>query len=225
MKLYSGPLSMFGAKAEIALREKGVECEVEMVPFSIRHRYSPRHPVVARVNPKGQVPVLVDGTLELFESTLICEYLEEVYPAPPLWPATARERARARLLEVESDEVFFPRVFALQGLQQELDGAAANAIRLDARAHYDRLEARLSAAPFVAGEHYSFADIAALMAHFFAAFLGAETAEDHVHLRDWRRRIAQRPAVAPVLDRMGRCLSGAGLTPAFGAAPNSIEQS
>jgi glutathione S-transferase len=69
--LYSGPLSMFGAKAEIALREKGVAFELVMVPFDKSDRYEPRHPEVLRVNPKRQVPVLIHGDLELFDSTLI----------------------------------------------------------------------------------------------------------------------------------------------------------
>ena len=64
MKLYSGPLSMFGAKVEIALREKGVEFELVMVAFAQAQGYSPRHPEVLRVNPKRQVPVLIDGDVE-----------------------------------------------------------------------------------------------------------------------------------------------------------------
>ena len=58
MKFYSGPLSMFGAKAEIALREKGFDFELEMVPFEMKVLYEPKHPEVVRINPKRQVPVL-----------------------------------------------------------------------------------------------------------------------------------------------------------------------
>ena len=69
LSLYSGPLSMFGAKAEIALREKGVDFELVMVPFDKSDRYEPRHKEVLRINPKRQVPVLVHGDVELFDST------------------------------------------------------------------------------------------------------------------------------------------------------------
>jgi glutathione S-transferase len=55
IRIYSGPLSMFGAKAEIALREKGLDFELIMVPFV--SAYEPKHPEVVRVNPKQQVPV------------------------------------------------------------------------------------------------------------------------------------------------------------------------
>jgi glutathione S-transferase len=62
LRLLSGPLSMFGAKAEIALHEKGLAFALEMVPFAKGDRYDPKHPEVARINPKGQVPVLTTAT-------------------------------------------------------------------------------------------------------------------------------------------------------------------
>jgi glutathione S-transferase len=112
MKLYSGPLSMFGAKAEIALREKGLDFDLVMVPFDPARGYEPKHPEVRRINPKSQVPVLVDGELEIFDSTQIFEYLEDRHPVPPLWPHDPVARARARLLELRSDEVYSPTSFA-----------------------------------------------------------------------------------------------------------------
>src|SRR4029079_17368572 len=90
MKLYSGPLSMFGAKAEIAALEKGLDVDREFVPFALATLYDPKHPVVARVNPKQQVPVLVDGDLELFDSTQLFEFFEDVKPHAPLWPRCVR---------------------------------------------------------------------------------------------------------------------------------------
>ncbi len=93
MKLYSGPLSMFGAKAEIALREKSILFDLEMVPFEMKTLYEPKHPEVVRINPKRQVPVLVDGDLELFDSTQIFEYLESLKRDPALWPSEPKARA------------------------------------------------------------------------------------------------------------------------------------
>ncbi len=84
MKLYSGPLSMFGAKAEIAAREKGIDFELVMVPFEMKTLYQPKHPEVRRINPKQQVPVLADGELEIFDSTQIFEYFETLKPEPSL---------------------------------------------------------------------------------------------------------------------------------------------
>ena len=94
MKIISGPLSMFGAKVEMAAHEKGIDFELVMVPFSQRRGYDPKHPDVLRINPKRQVPVLIDGDL-VFDSTQIFEYLEDLKPDPALWPAhPARARSR-----------------------------------------------------------------------------------------------------------------------------------
>jgi glutathione S-transferase len=77
MLLYSGPLSLFSRKVEIALGEKGLKFERIMVPFTQERGYQPKHPEVLRINPKAQVPVLIDDNLELYDSTLIFEYLED----------------------------------------------------------------------------------------------------------------------------------------------------
>lgn len=206
MKLYSGPVSMFGAKAEIAVLEKGIACERELVPFSLATLYDPKHPVVARVNPKAQVPVLVDGDLEIYDSTQIFEYLEDACPTPPLWPRDPRERARARLVELESDEVFFPNVITLMPRQraQAGDGVVEQALR-DIEAFYRRSDARLEGREHFAGA-FSYADIAFFMAQFFATFLGAPPPAGLGHLAAWRSRVAARDSVRTVAGAMGAYL-------------------
>ena len=80
MTLYSGPLSMYGAKAQIAALEKELPVRLVMVPFTVDHRYEPKHPEILRVNPKGQVPVLIHDGVEIFDSTQIFEYFEHLQP-------------------------------------------------------------------------------------------------------------------------------------------------
>lgn len=209
MKLFSGPLSMFGAKAEIAAREKGLEFELVMVPFEMATLYQPKHPEVLRINPKRQVPVLVDGDLELFDSTQIFEYLETVRPEPALWPAEPKARARARLLEHKSDEIYFPPIVRLMGLQNAPDDPAAVAARAASVAFYDEMERTLGAGQWLAGS-YSYADIAFYMAQLFGARMGAPMDEMHPGLLAWRDRMGARPAVAQVAGAMGRYLLGQG---------------
>src|SRR5262245_25251505 len=117
LTIYSGPLSMFGAKVQIAALEKHLDFELVMVPYDSRQGYGPKHPEVLPINPKRQVPVLVHGDLELFDSTQIFEYLEDLQPEPRLWPAEPAARARARGLEHLSDEVYFPHIIRLMSLQ------------------------------------------------------------------------------------------------------------
>ena len=108
MKLYSGPLSLFTAKVRIALGEKRLDYERIEVGWSFEHRYRPHHPEVAALNPKGEVPVLVDGDCVVYDSTLILEYLDDRYPELPLRPAEPSGRARCRQLEAAADELLFP---------------------------------------------------------------------------------------------------------------------
>lgn len=203
MKLYSGPLSMFGAKVEIAAHEKGIDLDLEMVPFDPARGYEPKHPEVVRINPKRQVPVLVDGDLELFDSTQIFEYLEDVKPDPALWPREPGARARARLLEHRSDEVYFPHVIRLMGLEETPDAPDAKRARDAAAEYYRQMEAVLAGREFLAGPH-SFADIAFYMAQVFGARKGAPMTSDTPRLLAWRDRMTSRPAVRKVVGAMAR---------------------
>jgi glutathione S-transferase len=215
MKLYSGPLSMFGAKAEIAALEKGLDFELIMVPFEMKTLYQPKHPEVLRINPKRQVPVLIDGDLELFDSTQIFEYFEAVKPEPALWPAEPKARARARLLEHKSDEIYFPSVVRLMGLQATPDDPAAVEARAAAASFYDERERGLGSGEWLAGS-YTYADIAFYMAQLFGERMGAPMADSHPRLEAWRARMSARPAVRKVAGAMGHYLLSQGRKlPAF----------
>jgi glutathione S-transferase len=207
--LYSGPLSMFGAKAQIAALEKGLDIDVVMVPYDSKQGYEPKHPEVLRINPKRQVPVLVHGALEIFDSTQIFEYLEDLQPEPPLWPRDAQVRARARLLEHKSDEVYFPHVIRLMGLQSELEGEAAVAAIAGAQNYYVEMERLLESQEFLAGE-YSFADIAFYMAALFGERQGALVTQSTPRLLAWRKRMTERTAVRTVAGAMGKWLASVG---------------
>ena len=207
--LYSGPLSMFGAKAEIAALEKGIAVDVVMVPFDMDRLYEPKHPEVLRINPKRQVPVLVDGEVEIFDSTQIFEYFEELKPEPPLWGRGLAERARARRLEIMSDEVYFPHVVRLMGLQERLADPAAIAALASAAQFYERFEAEIGDRQWLAGD-YGFADIAFFMAQLFGERMGARLPETAPRLVAWRRRMLQRPPVRQVAGTMAAYLTSVG---------------
>jgi glutathione S-transferase len=205
MTLYSGPLSMFGAKVHIAALEKNLPVSVVMVPFTMDHRYEPKHAEVARVNPKRQVPVLIHDDVEIFDSTQIFEYFEHLQPQPPLWPAQPAARARARLLELKSDEVFFPHVIRLMSLQDRLGEAAAQEAVAQATRYYELLDATLEGGDFLAGE-YTYADIAFYMAQLFAARVGAPMTAATPRLMAWRETLTARPAVNQVVRKFHESL-------------------
>jgi len=206
--LYSGPLSMFGAKVQIAALEKGLDFRLVMVEYDSQRGYNPKHPEVLRINPKQQVPVLVHGDLELFDSTQIFEYLEDLQPAPALWPGDIRQRARARRLEHESDEVYFPHVIRLMGLQDNLrDPIAVVAIEA-ARAYYAQMEDLLTESAWLAGD-YSFADIAFYMASLFGERQSAPMTAATPKLLEWRDHMTRRSAVRRVVSAMATWLKAA----------------
>ncbi len=206
---------MFGAKAEIAAREKGLDFELVMVPFEMKTLYQPKHPEVLRVNPKRQVPVLIDGDLEIFDSTHIFEYLETIKPEPALWPAEPKARARTRLLEHKSDEVYFPPIVRLMGLQATPNDPVAVEARAVALGYYDQMEKAIGSQLWLAGD-YSYADIAFYMAQIFGDRMGAPMTDAHPRLQAWRDRMGARPAVRRVAASMERYLQSQGRKlPAF----------
>lgn len=207
MKLYSGPLSLFSRKVEIALREKDLNVEREMVPFSQADGYFPKHPAVLKANPKGQVPVLVDGDLTLFDSTLINEYLEDAYPDPPILPGAPAMRARCRLLELTADEILLPLVARLmyrtepsdpdpKAQQAKVEEGKRAEAEIDAC--YKTLDRQLEDKEHFCGT-FSVADIAIFMVMAFAKRLGGPDHAHHGTLQAWYNRVAGRPAVAPIL--------------------------
>ena len=204
MLLYSGPLSLFSRKVEIALNEKALPFERVMVPFSQAAGYSPKHPAVLAANPKGQVPVLIDGDLTLFDSTLIFEYLEDAYPVPPLYPAGAGARARCRRLELTADEILLPPLVKLmyrttppdpdpeRQRAHEADGLRAEATILE---RYAGLEVELAGRDYFCGD-FSVADIALFMTLLFVLRLEGPQFTDHPILAAWYARMGSRAAVA-----------------------------
>jgi glutathione S-transferase len=215
VRLFSGPLSMFGAKVQIAAHEKNIDFELVMVPFTMKEGYAPKHPEVLRINPKRQVPVLIDGDLEIFDSTQIFEYLEDIKPHPALWPATSAARAWSRRLEHESDEVYFPHIIKLMQLWKTPLDPVAERARADAAAYYRTMESVLDDREFLGGA-YSFADIAFYMAQLFGARMGADMTSETPKLLQWRQRMTARPAVLNVVGPMADYLRGQGLSvPAF----------
>jgi glutathione S-transferase len=205
MKLYSGPLSLFTAKVRIALDEKGLEYELVSVPFSRASGYSPKHPDVLAMNPKGQVPVLVDGDISMYDSTLIFEYLEERYPEPPLFPRDIAQRVRCRQLEAASDEILFPSIWELiaetfyKSDPAERDGARIEKAKTSIAAHYDGLDRELSGREYLCGQ-FTVADIAYFMTIMFASTLGAPPAAVHANIAAWMGRVAARRAVGREIE-------------------------
>ncbi len=210
MKLYSGPLSLFSRKVEIALHEKGLAFERIPVPFTQTRGYSPRHPDVLAANPKGQVPVLVDRELALYDSTVILEYFEDAYPDPALYPKSPRERARCRLFDLFADEVMLaPLRFLMHRTEPKPDDLERwQAKEMKAReaepalaGHFAELDQELQGRDYLC-DAFSAADIAVFMTVFWTSRLGGPSLREHENLAGWYDRLSARPAFAKVVSEI-----------------------
>jgi glutathione S-transferase len=94
MDLYHNNMSTCAQKVRLVLREKGIEVTEHHVNLRAGEQNSPEY---LRLNPKGVVPTLVDRGQPIIESSVICEYIEDVAPQVPLRPADPLWRARMRL--------------------------------------------------------------------------------------------------------------------------------
>jgi glutathione S-transferase len=222
MRLYSGPLSLFTSKVRIALAEKGLAYERVEVGWSLAKRYEPHHPDVVALNPKRQVPVLVDGELAVYDSTVILEYLEDRHPEPPLYPAGAAARARCRQLEAAADEILFPHVWTLIDRGFYPAGAAGSdegahvAARAAIARFCDEREKDLADRAWLCGA-FSVADVATFVFLHVAGTLGAPAGPQHERLRGWLARCAARPAVAHEVAEMTAFVARILAPPAQGA--------
>jgi glutathione S-transferase len=105
LELYHSGTSVCAAKVRLVLEDKGLPWTGRYLDILVGEQFDPAY---LKLNPKGVVPTLVhDGTV-VRESTVICEYLDEVYAEPPLKPNDAAGRARMRLWTKLVDEELHP---------------------------------------------------------------------------------------------------------------------
>jgi glutathione S-transferase len=161
LTLYYGSGSPYAWRSQLALEHKALPYDLKVLSFSAGDT---RKPEFIALNPRHQVPVLVDSDFVLYESSAIAEYLEEAYPGrgAPLFPGDLRERAIARRLVLEVDNYAFKSSDGLleqafwtkpeerdaakiaQGRQQVIDELALFSKSM----HGEFLAGRLSAADF-----------------------------------------------------------------------------
>ncbi|RYF65524.1 MAG: glutathione S-transferase family protein, partial [Comamonadaceae bacterium] len=111
MKLYHGWLSSASRRVRLCLAEKGIAYESVPIDMGRQEHHSPAY---LAMNPNGQVPALrLDDGRSLYESSTICEYLDEVWPQPPLRPADAYARATMRNFVRWTDEKALPNLLIL----------------------------------------------------------------------------------------------------------------
>ena len=108
MQLYIGNknYSSWSMRPWVLMKQAGIPFDEVMVRFDAFSPGSKFKTSVARLNPAGRVPVLVDDGLAVWDTLAIAEYLAERFPDKQLWPADLRARARARSVCAEMHSGF-----------------------------------------------------------------------------------------------------------------------
>lgn len=101
IELYHNDMSVCAAKVRIALAEKGLEWKGYALNLRAGDALKPEY---LRLNPNGVVPTLVHDGHVVIESTVICEYLDDLWPETPLRPRDPYARSRMRLWTKQLDE-------------------------------------------------------------------------------------------------------------------------
>ncbi|MGY3240420.1 MULTISPECIES: glutathione S-transferase family protein [unclassified Bradyrhizobium] len=193
LKLISHKLCPYVQRAVIALTEKGVPFERVDIDLANKPDW------FVKISPLGKVPVLVvtteKGEVALFESNVICEYIEETQGGAKLHPADALKRAEHRAWMEFGSAILGD----LWGLETTTDPGTFESKRQALAVKFARVEAALRAGPFFAGEAFSLVD--AVFAPVFRYFDLFDELTDHGILRDvakvraWRAELAKRPSV------------------------------
>ncbi len=105
LELYHAEPGANSLKPMLCLKEKGIDFISRYIDF---RKFEQHAPEFVRINPNGQVPVLVHDGRVITESTVINEYIEDVFPQHPLRPADPYERAQMRIWSKFVDECFCP---------------------------------------------------------------------------------------------------------------------
>lgn len=152
MKLYSGTSCPFSHRCRIVLFEKGMDFEILDVDIHSKPED------LAIMNPYNEVPVLVERELQLYESNIINEYIDERFPHPQLMPADPVMRARARLMLFNLERELFIHVKTLE--DSSATKKAQDAARVMIRDNLTQIAPLFTKQKFILGEEFSMLDVA-----------------------------------------------------------------
>lgn len=168
MRIIGSFVSPYVRKVLACMHLKGLPYEIDPItPFFGSDEFR-------RLSPLCRIPVLIDDGFSVSDSSVICDYLEEAYPDPPLLPKDPKDRARARWLEEFADtrlgdlfiwglfyqKIVHPLVWGEPGDHERV----AKVLAEDAPEALDYLESELPAGGWLFGD-FGLADIA--IASFF----------------------------------------------------------
>ncbi len=165
MTLFSDPQSLHSHRVRMVLAEKNVTCDI----IDVDPLHLPED--VMDLNPYGTVPTLVDRDLALYDSRIICEYLDERFPHPPLLPVDPVSRASSRLYMYRVENDWYGLVTQILA-----GGKAATKARKELREGLTAAAPILAHGPFFMSEEFSLVDASIAPLLWRLPVLGVELA-------------------------------------------------
>lgn len=165
-------------RARLVLAAKGVSYERVLV--------DPARPPedLVDLNPYASTPTLVDRDLTLFDTSVVCEYLDERYPHPPLMPIDPQSRARLRVAAVRIEKDWLTEVDIIRA-----GGRPADAARKRLRAHLLSSVPLFKAAKFFLNPEMSLADCLVAPVIWRLPWLGVELGREGKPVIDYGERL------------------------------------
>ena len=190
MVLYSGTTCPFSRRCRLVLFEKGMDFEIKDVDLFNKPEE------ISVMNPYGQVPILVERELTLYESNIINEYIDERFPHPQLMPADPVMRARARLFLFNFERELFVHV---QTLENSNNQKAIEKARLQIRDRLTQLAPILLKSKYMLGDEFSMLDVAIAPLLWRLDHYEIELPKSAAPLMKFAERIFSRPAYIEAL--------------------------
>jgi len=194
MVLYSGTTCPFSQRCRFVLFEKGMDFEIRDVDLYNKPED------ISIMNPYGQVPILVERDLILYESNIINEYIDERFPHPQLMPADPVMRARARLFLFNFERELFIHVQQLERREHNKDSAKLmDRARQQIRDRLTQLAPIFIKNKFMLGEDFSMLDVAIAPLLWRLDHYAIEMPKSAAPLMKYAERIFSRPAYIEAL--------------------------
>ena len=193
MVLYSGTTCPYSQRCRFVLFEKGLDFEIRDIDLFNKPED------IATMNPYGQVPILVERDLILYESNIIDEYIDERFPHPQLMPADPVMRACTRLFLNNFEKELFVHVSALENRSLAADEKRLERARSAIRDRLAQLAPMLLKNKYMLGDEFSMLDVAIAPLLWRLDHYGIELPKHAAPLQKYAERIFSRPAYIEAL--------------------------
>ena len=193
MVLYSGTTCPFSQRCRFVLFEKGMDFEIRDVDLYNKPED------ISIMNPYGQVPILVERDLILYESNIINEYIDERFPHPQLMPGDPVARARVRLFLFNFEKELFAQVNLLEGRGVKATDRQLEKARDQIRDRLTQLAPIFMKNKFMLGDDFSMLDVAIAPLLWRLDYYGIELSKNAAPLLKYAERIFARPAYIEAL--------------------------